>query len=121
MIRRLPPEIVREIAAGEVVFSVADVVRELLENALDAGASRVRVELWGGGLDRIVVQDNGVGIPLEELSLAVEPHATSKLERLDQITLSIASGNSQDPHVTAAAMRTVHEMLVILETRHNTA
>ena len=41
-------------------------------------------------------------------------------ERLDQITLSIASGNSQDPHVTAAAMRTVHEMLVILETRHNT-
>lgn len=86
MIRRLPPEIVREIAAGEVVFSVADVVRELLENALDAGASRVRVELWGGGLDRIVVQDNGVGIPLEELPLAVEPHATSKLERLDQIT-----------------------------------
>ncbi len=86
MIRKLPPELVREIAAGEVVSSPADVVRELLENALDAGATRLQLELWGGGLDRIVVSDNGIGIPREELELALEHHATSKLTDLQHIT-----------------------------------
>ncbi|MGQ9510935.1 MAG: DNA mismatch repair endonuclease MutL [Thermaceae bacterium] len=85
MIQYLPEEIQREIAAGEVVFSVADAVRELLENSLDAGASRVRVELWEGGLSRILVRDNGWGIPKEELPLAVERYTSSKLERLDRI------------------------------------
>lgn len=85
MIRRLPPELVRQIAAGEVVSDPADVVRELLENALDAGATRLHLELWGGGLDRIVVSDNGVGIPREELELALEHHATSKLTDLEHI------------------------------------
>lgn len=86
MIRKLPPELVREIAAGEVVSSPADVVRELLENALDAGATRLLLELWGGGLDRIVVSDNGIGIPREELELALEHHTTSKLTDLQHIT-----------------------------------
>lgn len=85
MIRLLPEEVLREIAAGEVVFSVADAVRELLENSLDAGATRVRVGLWEGGLKRLLVWDNGEGIPKEELPLAVERHTTSKLERLDRI------------------------------------
>lgn len=85
MIRRLPEALVREIAAGEVVSGPVDVVRELLENALDAGATRVQVELVGGGLERICVTDNGQGIPREELPLAVEAHATSKLTDLGRI------------------------------------
>ncbi|MBF6592949.1 MAG: DNA mismatch repair endonuclease MutL [Thermaceae bacterium] len=86
MIRKLSPELVREIAAGEVISGPVDVVRELLENALDAGASRITIELWGGGRDKIVVSDNGLGIAKEELALALEPHATSKLEHLGQIS-----------------------------------
>lgn len=85
MIRRLPEELVREIAAGEVVSGPVDVVRELLENALDAGATRVQVELVGGGLERICVSDNGQGIPREQLPLAVEAHTTSKLTDLSRI------------------------------------
>ncbi|PZA08844.1 MULTISPECIES: DNA mismatch repair endonuclease MutL [unclassified Meiothermus] len=85
MIRKLPPELVREIAAGEVVTGVADVVRELLENALDAGATRIQVELEEGGLSRIALLDNGAGIPKDELSLAVEAHASSKLFDLARI------------------------------------
>ncbi|WP_182482390.1 DNA mismatch repair endonuclease MutL, partial [Meiothermus taiwanensis] len=85
MIRKLPPELIREIAAGEVISSPADVVRELLENALDAGATRLYIELWGGGLDKIVVSDNGLGIPKEELELALEHHTTSKLTDLQNI------------------------------------
>ncbi|GAB5603555.1 DNA mismatch repair endonuclease MutL [Thermus sp. FJN-A] len=80
MICPLPPELRGLLARGEVLLSVRDAVRELLENALDAGAKRVRVELWGGGLERIVVEDDGEGIPLEDLPLAVEPYATSKLQ-----------------------------------------
>jgi len=80
VIRPLPPELKGLLARGEVLLSVRDAVRELLENALDAGAKRVRVELFGGGLERLVVEDDGEGIPLEELSLAVEPFTTSKLQ-----------------------------------------
>lgn len=86
MIRRLPEALIREIAAGEVVSGPVDVVRELLENALDAGATRVGVELVGGGLERICLSDNGQGIPRAELPLAVEAHATSKLGDLSRIT-----------------------------------
>ena len=78
-IRRLPPETVNRIAAGEVVERPASAVKELVENALDAGARRIVVQIEGGGLSRILVEDDGSGLAPDELLLAVERHATSKL------------------------------------------
>ena len=79
-IRRLPPETVNRIAAGEVVERPASAVKELVENAIDAGAGRIEVQADGGGLGRILVADDGCGLNPDELALAVERHATSKLQ-----------------------------------------
>ena len=78
-IRRLPSEAVNRIAAGEVVERPASAVKELVENAVDAGATRIEVQADGGGLTRILVADDGCGLARDELGLAVERHATSKL------------------------------------------
>lgn len=79
-IRRLPPETVNRIAAGEVVERPASAIKELVENALDAGARRIEIQADGGGLSRILIADDGHGMAPDQLALAIERHATSKLE-----------------------------------------
>ena len=84
-IRKLSQEIIGRIAAGEVVERPASVVKEMVENAIDAGASHITVEVRGGGVEYLRITDDGKGIPAEEIRMAFERHATSKLQTADQL------------------------------------
>src|SRR5215217_622592 len=85
IIRQLPPSVINQIAAGEVVERPASVVKELLENAIDAGATRIDLTVERGGKDLIRVVDNGKGMEPDDLVLAFQPHATSKLAEAEDL------------------------------------
>ena len=84
-IKVLDKEIVAQIAAGEVVERPASVVKELVENSLDAKSSRISVEVRGGGINLIRITDNGIGIPSKEIELAFQRYATSKIGNMDDL------------------------------------
>jgi len=85
-IRLLDAQTVNEIAAGEVIERPASVVKELMENSVDAGANRIEVRVEDGGIRRIEIIDNGEGMSREDAQLAIRQHSTSKISRIEDLT-----------------------------------
>ena len=85
IIRQLSETIINKIAAGEVVERPASIVKELIENSIDAGAKNIEIEIEGGGKKHILVRDDGCGMCEDDLFMALESHATSKLSKIEDL------------------------------------
>lgn len=124
-IHTLPSLLIDRIAAGEVVEGPHSAVKELLENSLDAGASSIRIETTGAGMERIVIEDDGCGIAYEDFPLSIERHATSKISTLDDLVRIDSFGFRGEAlaslaavsHLTIKSRRAEEELGGFLESR----